>query len=68
MAFATYRTEQNLLIGMIGLGATFAVIAATAGPSGWLWTGVRALNALVFIVVLIVWLVGRFVTNQKPTG
>jgi hypothetical protein len=59
MTSTTFQTAKNAAIGAIGLGAVLALITATVGPSGWLWTGLRALNAAVFVVALVVWLIGR---------
>jgi hypothetical protein len=42
----------------VGLAAILELVTAIAHVHGWLWTGLRAANAVVFILACLVVLIG----------
>jgi hypothetical protein len=56
--------SQKVLVASIAVGAIFGLINGIAAPSGWLWTALWALDGVVFVVALALWLASRLSTRQ----
>jgi len=54
------QKSKDVLSATFGLAGIFGLISAMTGLAGWAWTGLRALDALVFTVALFLWLAGRY--------
>lgn len=50
------QTAVEVIWLAVAIGGLAGILEATVHPQGWLWTAARALNAAVFVVALVVWL------------
>jgi hypothetical protein len=43
----------------IAVGAIFGIVSAATSASGWLWISLWAIDGVVFVTSLVLWLVAR---------
>jgi len=51
------RKAGEIVSTTFSLGCLGGLIQAVANPSGWLWTGARALAFAIFVIALVLWLI-----------
>lgn len=57
---AVSEQAKNTMLASIATGAILGIISAAGSPSGWLWTAIRVINGVVFVLALLVWLAARW--------
>jgi hypothetical protein len=56
MRSAASEPAKSAVLASVGIGAVFGLISATANPTGWLWTALRVIDGVIFVVAVLAWL------------
>jgi hypothetical protein len=64
MKSAKLEAAKGVVVATIALGAIFGAVSG-ALSSGWLWTGLRVTDGVVFVVAVVVWVVSRWAISDS---